>query len=299
MNKVISQYKNGNYTVTIFDDGTKVRYNKEDSLVPDFAESMDMKISNYCPYGCKMCHERSSINGAHAQILNNKFVDSLHEGTELAIGGGAVTFHPDLVPFLENLREKNIIPSITINQKEFETNRELILKLINEKLIFGLGVSFVDFNDELWTELLQYSNVVVHLIVGYHPIEVFDYFAAKNAKILILGFKNWGRGEQYLAEYEPIVNNKILQVQKQLDYLINNCKVVSFDNLAIKQLEIKNYLSEEDWNNFYMGNDGQYTMYADLVKMQFARSSTSPTRYDIENYNYSSLDAFNVIRNED
>lgn len=50
MKRLLSKYKNGNYEVMIFDDGTKIRYNNLDCLIPDFPESMDMKISNYCPF---------------------------------------------------------------------------------------------------------------------------------------------------------------------------------------------------------------------------------------------------------
>ena len=55
MKKLLSKYRNGNYNVAIFDDGTKIRYNNLDCLVPEFVESMDMKISNYCPFECPMC----------------------------------------------------------------------------------------------------------------------------------------------------------------------------------------------------------------------------------------------------
>ncbi len=50
MKKLLSKYRNGNYNVAIFDDGTKIRYNNLDCLVPEFPESMDVKISNYCPF---------------------------------------------------------------------------------------------------------------------------------------------------------------------------------------------------------------------------------------------------------
>lgn len=50
MKKLLSKYRNGNYNVMIFEDGTKIRYNDLDCLIPEFPESMDMKISNFCPF---------------------------------------------------------------------------------------------------------------------------------------------------------------------------------------------------------------------------------------------------------
>ena len=59
-------------------------------------------------------------------------------------------------------------------------------------------------------------------------------------------------------------------------------EVVSFDNLAVQQLEAERLMSEEDWNQFYMGDDGSATMYIDMVKKEFAKSSTSTERYPLE-----------------
>ena len=58
---------------------------------------------------------------------------------------------------------------------------------------------------------------------------------------------------------------------------------ISFDNLALEQLDVKSLMSEKDWNQFYMGADGTSTMYIDMVKREFAKSSTSVNRYPLLN----------------
>ncbi len=65
--------------------------------------------------------------------------------------------------------------------------------------------------------------------------------------------------------------------------MIGQFKVVSFDNLAIEQLEVKNLLSKEEWDEFYAGDDGTHTYYIDMVERKFARSSTADfdKRYDL------------------
>ena len=283
MKKLLSKYRNGNYNVAIFDDGTKIRYNNLDCLVPEFVESMDMKISNYCPFNCPMCHEKSSEDGEYGKILHHPFIKTLHSGTELALGGGAVTYHPDLIPFLEELKEQGVLPSITINQREWEETK--IDYLINNQLIYGLGVSFTNVNDEVWDKILSYPNAVVHLIAGYHSRDVFEYFANKGAKILILGYKNWGRGEDYFKNYSNQIKVRMRELKEILPTLFTKCKVVSFDNLSIKQLDIRTVIGEEKWKEFYMGDDGQYTMYVDMVKQECAKSSTSPDRFPLSEFN--------------
>lgn len=68
---------------------------------------------------------------------------------------------------------------------------------------------------------------------------------------------------------------------------------MSFDNLAIEQLEPSRLMTEDEYKQFYMGDDGGYTYYIDLVNKQFAQSSTSTKRYELLD---DAQDMFNVIR---
>ena len=294
--KKIAHYKNGNYFVDLYEDGTKVRYNDLDNLTPEFVESMDCKITNRCPMGCPMCHEKSTPDGKHGDIMNAEFIDKLRPGTEMAIGGGAVTSHPDLIPFLKKLKEIGVLPSITVHQKEYKNNFDLVNKLVNEKLIYGLGVSFSSFDDEFWDEVITTnSNLVVHLIAGIHGGDVFEYFKNKNAKILVLGFKDFGRGHDLLEKAEGVINVQLNWLKNNLKSLMDKYSVISFDNLAIEQLEVQKILTAEQWNEFYQGDDGTHTFYIDLVKKKFARTSISEKQYDLlDNID----DMFEVIKNE-
>lgn len=61
MRKLIGRYRNGNYTVTIFDDGTKIRDNDLDNLTPDFAENCDVTITTRCDGGCSFCLKSNAM----------------------------------------------------------------------------------------------------------------------------------------------------------------------------------------------------------------------------------------------
>lgn len=281
--KLIGRYRNGNIHTAIFSDGTKVRETDDDEFIPDFAENMDIKITNHCDMGCKFCHEGSSISGKHGDILNQKFIDTLHPYQEVAIGGGDVTSHPDLIHFLRKLKEKKVIANITVNQRHFERKQDLIKQLIEEKLIYGLGVSLVSPTAEFIDMVKQYPNAVIHTINGILSPADIQTLSGNNLKMLILGYKHLRRGNEWYEQDRANIENNQKWLYDNLGEIIDKFNVVSFDNLAIEQLGVRRLLSEEEWNEFYMGDDSEFTYYIDMVEQKFAKNSTAPMdkRYDL------------------
>ena len=281
--KLLGIYKNGNFTTKIFSDGTKVRETEDDEFNAAFAENMDIKISNYCDMGCKFCHEGSTRNGKHGDILNEKFIDTLHPYQEVALGGGDATSHPDLIPFLQKLKDKKVIVNMTVNQKHFEQKQDLIKKLVDEKLIYGIGVSLVNPTDEFISLVKQYPNAVVHVINGVLRPSDVETLADNDLKMLILGYKHLRRGNEWYSEDHENIVTKQTWLKNNLADIISHFKVVSFDNLAIEQLNVQRLMSKEEWDEFYMGDDGTMTYYIDMVERKFARSSTADfdKRYDL------------------
>ena len=293
--ELLGRYKNGNFNVVLFNDGTKIRETDDDELIPDFAESMDIKICNCCDIGCKFCHEGSTKDGKLGDILNEKFIDTLYPYQEVAIGGGDVTSHPDLIPFLQRLKAKNVIANITVNQIHFERKQELIRKLVDEKLIYGLGVSLVNPTEHFLGLIKQYPNAVIHVINGILSESDVKKLENNNLKMLILGYKHLRRGNDYFAADQTEIENKQHWLYENLEDIADKFKVVSFDNLAIEQLQVKRLLTDEEWDEFYMGDDSEFTYYIDMVERKFAKNSTAPMdqRYDLLD---STDDMFNKIR---
>lgn len=280
---LIGFYKNGNFTTKIFSDGTKVRETEDNVFVPAFAENMDMKITNCCDMGCKFCHEGSTVDGKHGNILTAGFINTLHPYQEVALGGGDVTSHPDLIPFLHKLKERKVIANITVNQKHFEEKQDLIKNLVDEKLIYGIGVSLVNPTDSFISLIKKYPNAVVHVINGVVTQRDIERLADNNLKMLILGYKQLRRGSGYFVENYQYVYIHQRWLTENLPNIINKFNTVSFDNLAIEQLDVHRLLTKEEWDEFYMGDDGTMTYYIDMVEQKFAKSSTAPfeERYDL------------------
>lgn len=302
---LIGKYQNGNYTVSIFDDGTKIRENDLDFFEAEFPESMDLKITNKCHNGCAFCHENSTRDGKHGDIMSPSFIDKLHPYTEIAIGGGNPLEHPDLVPFLEKLKSLKMIPSMTIRQNDFMDNLDLITELVNKKLIYGLGISLVATKQDGFIEAVQkFPNAVIHVINGIVTLDELEMLAYHNLKILILGYKEVRRGKD-LFYSDLATQSWIMQLRKETyDMLpqIIGCRwfdVVSFDNLAIKQLNPQRLMSKEKWDEMYMGDDGidgemtSASMFIDMVERQFAKNSCSMDRYPLMD---NITDMYNVLR---
>ena len=151
---------------------------------------------------------------------------------------------------------------------------ELVQKLIDEKLIYGLGISAFFVFDETIAFATKNQNSVLHLVTGV--FENFEKIIDKNLKVLFLGYKKFGKGKNCFSL--DILRN-IEKTKKLIPRLISRFSRISFDNLALSQLEIKKLVTESEWDKMYMGNDGEGSMYIDLVEQKFAKSSISATRF--------------------
>lgn len=298
--ELLGRYMNGNVRTSIFSDGTKERFTMDDEFQPAFAENMDIKICNRCSAGCPQCHEGSTPDGKLGDIMNEKFIETLHPFQECALGGGDILEHPDLIPFLHKLKEKKVITNITLNQIHFEKNLELVKSFVDQKLIYGLGVSLVNPTDCFIKKIKEFPNAVIHVINGIFTERDYDALKGHGLKILILGYKDLRRGSEYLVKAGSEIHDNQKWLENHIKDIVVSFNVVSFDNLAIEQLHIKEQwcnLSDEEWDEFYAGDDGTMTYYIDMVERQFAKSSTAPfnKRYDL----LDDVDEmFKIIQNE-
>jgi hypothetical protein len=278
---ILHGYKNGNYSVRIFEDGTKERVTYNSEFLPEFPESIDLKITDKCDAGCSYCHENSSVYGKHGNYknaLNN--LKGLPKGIEIALGGGNVFEYPSLVDFLTALAYYGFITNLTINARHLSNNIALLNALQEVKLIHGLGISYdsIHFYDG--------DNVVYHMIIGIHTYDMIQEMLSSGRKILLLGYKKHGRGKQY---YNKRIAKNILEIKDNLWKIVGK-GVLSFDNLALEQLEVNKHITRKGWEKLFMGEDGKFTIYYDAVENYYAKSSISlnKTKADISVIKYFS-----------
>lgn len=265
--EILKEYKNGNSQVILYKDGTKIKCTKEDTFKPEFPESIDLKITNQCDLECGFCYENSKPNGKHFnkdKILN--VLKELPDGVEIAVGGGNPLSVPDLKQFLMALKMMGFIPNITINIKHI--NRKLVQELISEKLVYAIGVSvnslndFSCYKDQLFDLHKNGSvQIVMHVILNIFETGLINILrdTIPNIKVLVLGEKP----NSYLYK-----KDNAWEVKENLNKIS-----MSFDNLAIEQLNLLDRMSKIEREIYFMGADGAFSMFVDGVDETYSVSS--------------------------
>lgn len=274
--KRLGTYVNGNTIVVMYTDGTKIRYVRTgEKPAPEYPESIDIKTTNMCDLGCSFCGECSTPDGKHAD-LNNPLLDSIKAYTELAIGGGNPLTHPQLEGFLWYMHSRDVICNLTVNAVHFMDNIARLKKMCDRNLIHGLGISVpTAIPDGLIPALKDFPNAVIHTIAGVTPLSVYDHLADHDLNLLILGFKTKGKGMEYSREHN--CPDRMFCLSYSLEDMRPHFKGIAFDNLAVEQLHLRDIFPDE-FDELYMGDDGEFTMYIDLVAGKYGKSSTHPLR---------------------
>lgn len=268
--KLLAKYQNGNYTVRLFDDGTKIRMNDLDNLTPAFAESMDVTITEKCNGGCPYCYLGCTEQGKHADLTNPIF-DTVHAGTEMAINANDMT-HPGLEDFLIKMKNKGVIVNITINQKHLKVNVDKLRDYQSRKLVWGIGISLTDSTDPiLWNNGLE--NTVLHVIDGCLSKADLENLSNHNVKMLILGFKHKGRGVDYYNDNKEEVDSNIEYLKNHLYEYRDKFNGFGFDNLSTLDLEVQKMVSPEQWETNHMGEEGEFTFFVSATDKTYAISS--------------------------
>lgn len=296
--EILYSYKNGDYFCSIYEDGTLIKETEKENADYEFPVSADVKITNYCGLAnfCLYCHEESNTKGKHGDLirLNDVLLD-LPPGIELAIGGGNPLDHPDLKEFLVNCKQKGFICNLTINQLHLKKHYDFIWELIKSDLVKGIGISYrKEFKTKEEISFANYEHSVIHLINGiddYKSIEQLMNVGYK--KFLLLGYKQFGNGVQHYNKFSKEIEDKIKKWYMFIPKYIGKC-LISFDNLAIEQLNIKRFFTDEGWETFYQGDDFTLSMYIDAVEQKFAPTSRSSERKSFNDY--SLKDYFNKFR---
>ena len=278
-------YVNGNYQVKIKKDGTKIRTCFEGHFKAKRPETIDVNLSNYCENNCDYCYLAATKEGETADVKKDKFFETIPPFTELAVN----FFNKKelLLKNLEIFKKRKFLTNLTIHYSDFIKNKEWLLELQKKQLVFGIGVS-VTSKIEL-KEFDNFENLVFHTIAGITPIDALKELKGK--KVLILGYKTKGR-----ALGKELPNFKELKEELNRTFLKEWFEVLTFDNLAIEQLNLKEKIPKEIWEKYYLGEEGNASFYYDAVLKKAFKSSLEPLEKELVGNN--AMFIFNELKKE-
>lgn len=309
MSKLLSKYENGNYTVRIYDDGTKIRETDEEIWKPEFPECIDLTVTEKCRGGCPFCYAQCWDKGPSMDLKDpdiKAFIKSLHPFTEVAVNLNDMSW-PELPVLLRTLKEHLIITNGTINAKHLSLNNEALLKTWQQKkMIYGIGVSanhFAKDKDVLCKVIPNLDNVVVHIIAGITDNDdidaIINFQLRHRLKLLVLGYKKEtaGKANQYYLDNHEEIDANINLLKNRLEEIKKHVGLVAFDNLGIIQTNAWDIVPIEEREGLFMGLEGEFTYFANLVRKKFGISSMI-SEDEMHNLLPDSVECFRQIRKE-
>ncbi len=259
--------------LALFDtnNGTKIRlavgkYNKS-----KYPELVDIKITDYCAFGCTFCYQGSTIEGQHASYENLQLIiRRLAEAKvfEIAAGGGEPTDHPDFIRMLKDFHDAGIVPNFTTRSLGWvKRNWDEIEPYVGAFAYSADTIQHLDSADVMFKDIPR-ERINIHYIMGLQDKEHFVAFMKRASelgfRVTLLGYKTTGRGKNVIpVNYDWWID--------AVDFLLamKVCPTFSIDTPLAEQY---NGLFPVDKKLFHT-REGFVSAYIDAVSMEMGASS--------------------------
>lgn len=262
--------------VVLFNErnGTKLRLGIGRYSKASKPELVDIKITDFCPFGCTFCYQNSTVQGLHASLWNMGWlVHRLQQAKvfEVAIGGGEPTMHPHFAGILRNFHRNGIVPNFTTkNHTWVRQNWDRI-----EPYIGAFAYSAQTLH-ELTVAMRHFENIPkerinIHYIMGLNTQVEFEAFMRRahrlGVRVTLLGYKTVGRGGQ-------VDHQSYDWFLKAVGNLIKDdtCPTFSIDTPLAAEFDDR--LQAGGMPKYmYHTREGAFSMYIDAVAMKMGASS--------------------------
>lgn len=246
-------------------------------------ELVDIKITDYCPFGCPFCYQASTTEGKHAD--RNKVSSLAHvlaemKVFEVAIGGGEPTLHPQFLDILETFRYQNIVPNFTTKNLAWLNDDTIRPQILENCGAFAYSVhnrsDVIKLNDMLEKHKLTThwgyggqgkASVQYVLESGGDLYGVLDEAKKHYLRVTLLGFKNTGFG----INFPTVPENWIETVKKVQDE--NGWLNLGVDTAIIQKYGPKIEDELKVRKELMTAEEGKFSMYIDAVTQRMAPSS--------------------------
>lgn len=259
--------------VTFFSrkDGTKVRLAIGKYTKASKPELVDIKITDYCSFGCSFCYQASTLQGKHAPMENIDFaIAQLAKAKvfEAALGGGDPLEHPDIVEILQKFKAAGIVPNFTT---KFPAKVRQFWPEIGH-LIGGFAYSAETAaqvrSAAKLMRMIPKEKVNLHYVMGLGDREHFRaYLQAAHEvgyRVTLLGYKTVGRGKDvvpfpYGWWVEEVTS--LVDADECPDLSVDTPLADQYDG----QMPIEKYA--------YHTKEGAFSLYLDLLSLTMGASS--------------------------
>ena len=252
-----------------------------------FPYLVDIKISDFCPFGCEFCFQSSTKKGQHADryFLGNTLVNTLYKAgvLEVNFGGGETTLYDGggygtLEYILSCYKYKKFKVGVTTKNYNWHKSKDFAacIKLIDSVAISVNSLEDLKAVEELEGEIHKFSDATIYYqcIFELVPYEQFQEFIKKvsqkyKANVTLLGYKDFGFGKgghKYNYPDEWITFVRDIHKENELNIGIDSKMVENWRQKLI-DFGIPSY--------YLVGTEGKSTCYIDAVKKKMYSSSSS------------------------
>lgn len=302
---MITTYKNGNSIVSIdLKTGTRIIETKDGEEIDlEYPLNLDLTFFEGCSLNnyCSFCHIHNSISEAEGDYnLIKKQLSDLPGGIELAIACNK--YSEGLHSFLAWAKEHGFICNLTVNQIHYPIYYEQIKQAVDSELVYGVGISLRDkekitLESKPWEYAAFNPNFMIHTIVGLDTWQDIQWSLEMFSKVVILGYKKVGNGKKITRHGQENIDLLTKTLAQQMPRIFKSHEalkgsVISFDNLAIKQLQLTRFFNQDQWDLFY---NGEFSLYIDTFKETINKSSYDRSFY-LPLGEYTVKQAFDIFK---
>jgi hypothetical protein len=195
-------------------NGFKFRWSPTPYTKATLPELVDLKITDYCGWGCKFCYQGSTTKGQHADYDTlTRAIDAFAAAGvfEIAVGGGEPVQHPRFADLLTYALKKKVTLNFTTYGVDWAVAGNPIVEAMKAAYwTGGIGVSVHSLGDLAKVDSLasnlrdlgvHRAQVMAQTVVGVLPMAatraIVEASIAADRQVLLLGYKTTGRGASF------------------------------------------------------------------------------------------------------
>jgi organic radical activating enzyme len=281
-NDFILHHRNGGHKIRM-----SFEINPKKTKKSGIPELVDLKLTNYCAYGCSFCYQSSTKEGRHADVSDiERIIDILKASGcfELAIGGGEPTTHPHFARILDYAKNAGMTVGFTTRNFDLYNHKHIIrIMEATSSIAFSCHnvqeiqkISEMSVKIQNLTKIWAREKIYIQIIPELYSTKKFEEMLTAcsmqyGLKVTLLGYKEFGFGKSY----EPKnlnMTSKWIDVVKELTKGKNSNIKVGIDSVLVKKW--KKELLEKGCNKLMLvGEEGKFSCYVDAVEKTIAKSS--------------------------